>query len=633
MHSGRSLKLLPLLLVVVAALASCVQLYEHHRTHYRERWVGVGHDRNAHYRYGLLMAADLKTGNLPRFFKDFDAGSWMWPPLNSVGVAAVTLATGPSPVTAVLPALLGYFLAAVFAFLVIQRVMEGWPGIFAGWLAAALVLLSPAHKAFATDVMLESLGAGLTLVVLHAFLVWSQVRTVASARWLGIALMLSFLEKYNYWLLALMAMVPVHLWEQRREYLALLGRLKREVPWRAWLLGQFRRPLNYPIAVLIAMLVAHRVTGGFTLEAFGKKLDVNNNQLLVTLAYGLTLLRIAAWWWIGARSTPSLLEGEGGRSGRAIAREWLPTHVYPLIDWFILPALTWLAIPPRIRNFVWFLSPTNTTSDYRPTFLEGLQYYWNAACNQYAPSPDVMPAIAIPALMSLLLIFVPRFYRAGGWVVPAFALLSMLSTVRHPNHQERFLHTGMAGVYVAAGVGLFGLLILVPMRVRSFAAGVAFALALAGLLAQAGPNLGGPGHAAALNVPPGGVSLRRATDAVQPLLNEGEPSAVFSNVPSKFWAMWLYLERFPRPDLLQPDCRDVGVLDAPTAPQFAEWCKATRTKRVVFIDVAKDSPLYEDNPTEASSRTILGFLPDSPFRQVQSLPVEGVGTITVWVRE
>lgn len=261
-----------------------------------------------------------------------------------------------------------------------------------------------------------------------------------------------------------------------------------------------------------------------------------------------------------------------------------------------------------------------------------MQYYWKAACDQYAPSPETVPVLGILALLSLVLVFVPRFYRAGGWVIPTFALLSILSTVRHPNQQERFLHTGMSGVYVAAAVGLFGVLFLFPMRIRSIAAGVVFALAMGGLLTQTGPNFGGPGHASGLNVPPGGVGLRRATDAVQPLLNEGEPLAVFSNVPSKFWAMWLYLERWPRPELLQPDCRDVGVLDTPTAPQFAEWCKITKTRRVIFIGVAKDSPLYEDNPTEASSRTILGLLPDSPFRQVQSLPVEGVGTVTVWER-
>jgi hypothetical protein len=614
MQSGR----LPLLVVVVAALAACVSLYEHHRTHYRERWVGVGHDRNAHYRYGLLMAADLSTGNVGRFFKDFDAGSWMWPPLNSVLVAGVTLVTGPSPVTAVLPALFGYFLAAVFAFLLIRRLMEGWPGILAGWLAAALVLLSPAHKAFATDIMLESLGAGLTLVALYSFTVWSQVRSVASARWLGVILMLLFLEKYNYWVLALMAMVPVHLFEHRREYLALAGRLKREVPWRSWLTGQFRRPLNYVILVLLALLLAYRITGGFTLALFGKTVEVNNNQLLVTLAYALILLRIAAWWWLG---------------GRGIARAWLPSHVYPLIDWHILPAAAWLAIPHRFRNFLWYVaSPTNSTSDYRPTFLEGVNFYWKAACDHYVPSADVVPVLGILALLSLLLVFVPRFYRAGGWVVPAFALLSMLATVRHPNQHERFLHTGMAGVYVAAAVGLFGLVALLIPRWKGLVSGAVLALALAGLLTQAGPNLGGPGHASMLNVPPGGVGVRQATEAVQPLLNEGEPVAVFSNVPSKFWAMWLYLERWPQPELLQPDLREVGVLDAPTEPQFAEWCRVTKTRRVVFVDVAKDSALYDDFSTEASSRTVIGFLPGSPFQRVQTLFVEGVGTISVWER-
>jgi len=622
MPTGRFLKFLPLLIVILAALASCVQLYEYHREHYRERWVGAGHDRNAHYRYALLMAADLKTGNVAKFFKDFDAGSWVWPPLNSVLVAAVALANGPSPVTAVLPALLGYFLAALFAFLLIQRVMTGWPGVFAGLLASAIVLLSPAHRAFATDIMLESLGAGLTLVVLHAFVVWSQNRSVASARWFGVALSLLFIEKYNYWVLALMAIAPIHLLEHRAEYLALASRLRREVPWRTWFLGQFRRPLNYVIAVLLGFLLAYRITGGFTLNLFGKIVEVNSNQLLVTLAYALALLRISVWWWFG---------------GRRIAREWLLPYVYPLIDWHILPAMAWLAIPHRFRTFLWYSSPSNTYGGYRPTFLEGVQFYWRAACDQYAPAPELVPILGIAALVAVGLMIVPQFYRRGGWIVPVFALLSMFLTVRHPNHQDRFLHTGTVGVYVAAAVGLFGMLALLLRRakpnVAGFVCGVLFAICFSSLLWQAGPNLGGGGRASGLNLPPNGVGVRQVTDAVQPLLNEGEPSAIFSNVPSKFWATWLYLERWPRPDLIQVDCREVGVLDAPTEHQFAEWCKATKTRRVIFIEIAKNSPLYEDNPGEASSATILGFLPASAYRKVQTLAVDGVGTIGVWERK
>ena len=82
MLSPRLRKLLPLGAVVALALASCVQLFVHHRSHYRERWVGAGHDRNAHYRYGLQMAADLENGDPLRFVGDLDSGSWVWPPLN-----------------------------------------------------------------------------------------------------------------------------------------------------------------------------------------------------------------------------------------------------------------------------------------------------------------------------------------------------------------------------------------------------------------------------------------------------------------------------------------------------------------------------------------------------------------------
>src|SRR5438132_1299884 len=73
-------------------------------------------------------------------------------------------------------------------------------GNFAGLLAAFLVAVSPAHRAFATDCMYESLGAGLSLAVIYLYLVTLQEGSRRAAIGLGLALTVLFLHKYNYWL-------------------------------------------------------------------------------------------------------------------------------------------------------------------------------------------------------------------------------------------------------------------------------------------------------------------------------------------------------------------------------------------------------------------------------------------------
>ena len=634
MPSPRSLKHLPLILVSAAAIASCAQRFDLHRGHFRDNWVGASHDRNAHYRYGLQMAADLKNADFVRFAVDFDAGSWVWPPLNGLLVGTVALAVGPDPVLAAIPSLLGWFLSIVFAYLLAARASSRF-GIGAGFLSAALVIVSPAHRAYATDIMMESLGAGLTLMALHAFVVWSQVRTPRSGAWLGLAFTLLFFQKYNYWLLAASAVLVAHAVDRRGEYLVLARRLRKEIPWRSWLLAQPWRPLNYPIALSLGIALAFAVTGEFTLAPFGASIAITSNQIFVAVAFALVLLRFTIWWWSG---------------GRHRARAWLPPEVYPVLYWHVFPVVTWFAIPFRLRTFLWFVSPANSEKEYHATFLEGVRFYLAGVEGEYVPVPEVYPILALGVLASVALIAVPRTYRAGGWVVPLFAVLALLLTFKHPNHKLRFLHTGMAGAFVAGAMGLAVLCAKAlraglrkhpesaPSRNRSAILGIRIGcctilvLAIVGLVVYAGNDFGGSGHASEAGLDGRGTSLRIVTDAVAPLIPENEPVADFSNVPSKFWATWMYLERSPRHALLRVDCREVGVLSSPTAEQFAEWCAATPCRCAIFVNIAPGSPLYEPAPLDETTATILGWLPASPFKLVQTVEVIEGGTITVWRR-
>src|SRR5262249_51747094 len=132
-------------------------------------------------------------------------------------------------------------------------------GNLAGLAALLFVLGGPVHRGYATDIMLESLGAGLTLATLWCYLVAVQDRSRAAARWLGVALTLLFFEKYNYWLIVLFAValasVP-ELWRRcgpaARAWLAALD-------WRALLRREALRPSSWLIAgIVIASAVIYR---------------------------------------------------------------------------------------------------------------------------------------------------------------------------------------------------------------------------------------------------------------------------------------------------------------------------------------------------------------------------------------
>ena len=88
-------------LVLVATLALGAFIYSGFRARANELWWWMGHDRHAHYTYGLNVAMDLKTGDLARLAHDFD-GMRVWGPLHPFLEATVQLMAGPDQRLAVL---------------------------------------------------------------------------------------------------------------------------------------------------------------------------------------------------------------------------------------------------------------------------------------------------------------------------------------------------------------------------------------------------------------------------------------------------------------------------------------------------------------------------------------------------
>src|SRR5262249_56610510 len=94
-------------------------------------------------------------------------------------------------------------------------------GAVAGAVAGAFAVASPAFRAISADAMLEGLGAGLTALALWLYLRACEAPH-AYPRWraLAIALTLLFLQKQNYWLLTVVALVLAFVGTAPREWLA-----------------------------------------------------------------------------------------------------------------------------------------------------------------------------------------------------------------------------------------------------------------------------------------------------------------------------------------------------------------------------------------------------------------------------
>ncbi|HZU36882.1 MAG TPA: hypothetical protein VFA18_13265, partial [Gemmataceae bacterium] len=282
------------LAVAVVALCQAALLYQGFLESPRQLWIDPIHDRNAHYWLGLNFGLDLRHADLPHFIHDLHSAR-AWPPLHALLVGLCLTVGGIDYRLAVLPSLLGWVGTAVFAFLAARRAVSRG-GNAAGLVAALFVLVSPAHRAFATDIMLESLGACLTVAALYAYLAAVQERTGWAGRCLGLALTALFFEKYNYWLLVVFGLVASEILARRQaSWRAIPGTLTAW-PWRAWLRSQWRHPLTYPLVVLLAVLAGVIFTGGGTVHAGRHAISLHSPHNLVTVFYALLVLRLVPWW-------------------------------------------------------------------------------------------------------------------------------------------------------------------------------------------------------------------------------------------------------------------------------------------------------------------------------------------------
>lgn len=612
----RPATVLPLVLVLALAAASAAVAYAHFRQAPRQLWTSAIHDRNAHYWLGLNFALDFRRADLLHFVSDLD-GARVWPPLHGVLVGVVLAVAGPDYRLAVLPSLTAWAASALLAFLLGRRLAPRG-GNLAGAAAALFVLASPAHHAFATDVMLESLGACLTLATLYAAVRLVQTGSVAAARGLALALTAGFLHKYNYWLLTVFALAAETIGARWRESLRSCAGLLALPATRSWLWRQLRHPLTYVAvpAAAIAGLIAW--TGGTGLTLAGRAVSLRSAAMPLSVAYGCFVIRLAGWY---------LRRGRLWVAGLAPARR-------ALVYGHVLPVMAWFLWPRRLGYFIWFANPaTNTGESPRSDLWGGYLYYGGCLVRDYhvvawaAWAAATLAAIAAAAAAR-------RWLRPGAGVVLCLILFGALVTAHHPNRKSRFLHSWIAAVWVAAGVGLAHLAYgWSPPQLRRTRHALA-AASVAGLAVAFLPGVFGTGHA-----PEGGPQAGRPTtlDVTDCYLGHLRPMnrpAILCNLPTKFLSGWTLFERFGRRIPLVTDVKGFGSSAEDNRRLLDAWLRTTESDAIVFVDVRPGSPFYEPVPGPDYGQ-LASLLPaQSVFASAGRWDLPACGCrVTLWRRE
>jgi hypothetical protein len=555
------------LLLLTAALAVGVAAWAYGQfwPDARLLWWSPVHDRNAHYWMAQCVGLDLRNGDVMHLARDVERMR-VWGPLFPLVTGVVLAIGGPDYRIAVLTSLAAWVGAAIIAFLVARRTAP-MAGNFAGFVAAVLVMASPAFQAFATDIMLEGPGAFLSLAVVYTYLCARQQPSPRNFRWFALAMTALFFLKCNYWLLALFALAAT---EVCRGAVPLLH-LVRAFDWsavRAWCTAQVRHPLTYLLLVPLVPLAVYRVHGPYEIPLGSRSLHVGSADTLADIAYWIAFVRVfTAWLRVGR---PWLVE----RSAWGVT----------LIDWHLWPTAAWFLVPKRLAWFVWYL-----TGNHGPGEGEGLPgrfiAYSNALAADYLPG---MAALAGVVALTIIAFAMARRLRPGGAFLLWFIAVSAGLTMLQPTCRSRFLHSWIAATWVTAGVGLalciYGWRSGAIGRLRHLTAGAI----LGALLLLVGPSVLERGHAFEGGLDPAHRSVLPVAEDILPQLDGARRVAILSRHGLRFFMSWTYQERCRQTERIVGEAYQLPVAPA----ELASWAEQTQCDAVVWIDAGADSPIY-----------------------------------------
>jgi hypothetical protein len=569
------------LLTLIVAIAAAGLLYLRFLESPRLLWNSAIHDRNAHLYSGMCLAADLRNGYFGRLFPDLDAFR-TWPPLHDGLLVGFCLLLGRGDERwAVLPSLVGWVGTCVLAFLIAFRATPRG-GAAAGLVAAAFVLVSPAQRAFATDVMLESLGACLTLACLYFYVTTVQNESPVLNRCFALALTLLFFEKYNYWLLVVLGLAADTISVNRHRYAAWIRDRLKVTDVMAWLVRQVRHPASWLFIALVVLIAAIEVGNLTDADLFGRHISLRPTANLVTAAYLVFLMRLVPWY---------------RRTGRALVWNTCD-RIRALVNWHIWPIALWFLWPHRLYSFLWVNSPASNAGEFpKHDLFGGYPLYWASMAHDYHISAW-SAATAIGLFLIAVWAGASRRLRPGVTAILWIVGISFLLTVHHQNRKSRFLHSWIPVVWVGAGVGA-GALAPNWRRGKRPALQFCYYSAVGAFVSWHLASFTASAHA-----PDGGIqalsaSILDITDTYLPDLAESHGAAVFSNIPMKHLAQWTYLKRYGRLRRLETDIKGFGADAAASRAGFAKWLATTDCDTVVYVDFPPGSTFYTYVPDSA----------------------------------
>ncbi len=549
-------------LVLIAALGIGISVYAWFWQHSLDVWWSMGHDRHTHYMFGLNLAMDVRTGDLMRLFHDFDRMR-VWGPLHPVLVALVELVGGPDHRLAVLPSLAGWIMTMWFAFLIPRRLLPSG-GNAAGLLAAFFVAVSPAHRAYATDVMYESLGAGLTLAAIYLYLVVLQEGMRRAAVLLGLALSALFLHKYTYWLFVVFGITFGEFARQPRAWLDFGLSLCRRDRLPSWALAELKQPLNWIALTLAGAAVTIAITGGGMVHLGRWNVSMQEPHNFVHAAYIAFFIRVA-WWW--------------RQTGRAWSLEW-PGPLRTVLLWHGPVIALWFLLPKRLSYFVWYLGFANDQPRESVPFMHGLPYYHQGLTDDYL---SLSWGLYLLGGMVVLALLAWRKLKPGAAALFFLLLLAIFLTCQHPVLKNRLMHTWIASAWILGSIGLVyavqEIAGLLSTKARPWAAGCACVI----LISLQTPGLLEPGRAQEGGLKPTEPSPLRIPDTYLPALADAKNPTILSNVSARFIWTWTFIE-YHHHQNMAAEIKNFKSYDGdPDAAKH--WLATTRSDALVLIDI------------------------------------------------
>jgi hypothetical protein len=605
--------------VVGLILAAAVSLYCNFRPDAPSLWYSTSHDRNGHYQRSQQVAFALREANLPRLINAIHTAT-VWPPLHPFVTGPIMAVGGIDYRVAVLSSLAAWAAMCWLAFALAVRLAPRCKWL-AGGVALLLTLASPAHRAFATDIMIESLGAALTMAALYFYVVAVDDRSAWHSRCFALTLFALFLAKSNYWTLVAAGLIPALLFRYRAPLADWFRAWRRTFSLRAWLAAQARHPLTYLLLASFGFLGYVRVFGGLTVTLAGHRVVIGSLNFPVQVCYVLLFLRVLPWWW---------------RSGRVAAARLNPPF-RQMIYWFVYPLAVWLLWPNRLGTFLWYVTYTQHggAAEYGP-WSGNFWYYWPVLGQDYhanAISAAIVVGLTAVAILGW------RRWSAGGAAVFICLVVAAVLTNYHSASRGRFLHSWVAIIWVTAGVGAAWIVdrltrLSIPNVVGPAALRLRAALAVgavAGIAWLQGAALLQTGHAEEGGPRVTDPNLLAVADAVVPTVQAACRPGLLSDPPFQLVFDWRLSESQGAARRLLTPPRD--LLTATPGP-LDEWLDRTACDVVLLIDAPQRrdwtaTPGFDIARLRSLLVTSGAYVLESERRFVQGSDI----TVQVWRRD